>query len=328
MQILLTVSLPFFALIFCGYAAGRFRALSEPAIVGLNSFVFYFALPTLLFFKMAETPIMSQFDWGFIAAYSGGGLLSFLVAAVLGRILFASRLAENGLQGMAAACPNVGYLGLPLVIAVFGDRATLPAVMVIVFDLLILLPLPTLLIELDSGRGAPLRAIVAKVVTGLVKNPLIVATVAGALCGIAGLALPVPLKAFGGLLGSAAAPCALFALGASLIGKPISDNMAEVGYLAACKLIVHPAAAALIGYELLRLDPLLANIAIVEASLPIAANVFVMARAYGYYVARTSTAILVSTVAAVFTVSVLLVTLAPATDRHIIPIGPLQPAAK
>ena len=152
------------------------------------------------------------------------------------------------------------------------------------------------------------------------------ATVAGAACSISGLSLPLPVKAFGGLLGSAAAPCALFALGASLVGKPISDNVAEVGFLTFGKLVVHPAAAALIGYGLLGLDPFYANIAIIEASLPIAANVFVMARAYGYYVARTSTAILVSTIAAVFTVSLLLAALAPASDRHIIPIAPLQPA--
>ncbi|MGQ3030556.1 MAG: AEC family transporter, partial [Ferrovibrionaceae bacterium] len=51
------------------------------------------------------------------------------------------------------------------------------------------------------------------------------------------------------------------------------------------------------------LDPFFLGIAVIEASLPIAANVFIMARAYDTYVDRTSAAVLVSTVLAVVTVS-------------------------
>jgi predicted permease len=306
MQTVFNIALPSFALIFGGYAAGRFQLLSEPAIAGLNSFVFYFALPALLFFKMAAMPIVALFDWRFVAAYSGGGLIAFAACASLGRVFFRTRLAECGLQGIAAAFPNVGYLGLPLLIAVFGDRATLPCVLVLVFDHLLLLPLTTALIEADIGKGHSAKRIVAIVAAGIARNPLIIATVSGALVGLTGIAMPVPAAAFGSLLGSAAAPCALFALGATLVGRPISANKHEVALLVGSKLFVHPAAAAFIGYELLGLDPFLANIAIIEGSLPIAANVFIMARAYGFYVARTSTAILVSTIVSVFTVSALL----------------------
>ena len=313
MHVLFAVALPFFALIFCGYGAGHFRLLSEPAIVGLNSFVFYFALPALLFFKMADAPLSALLQWKLFVSYSGGGLLSFATIFLLGRLAFRGPLKENALRGMAGAFPNVGYLGLPLVIAVYGDRATVPAVLVMVLDHLILLPLTTFLIEADSDQHRTPAAVFLTALRGLSRNPLIVATVAGGVLSVTGIGplLPLPVKAFGNLLGGAAGPCALFALGASLAGKPITDRFSEVALMTGTKLFVHPTFAALIAFKLLHLNPYLAGIAITEASLPIAANVFVMARAYGTYVARTSTAILVSTILSVVTVSALLTLLAP-----------------
>jgi len=150
---ILTVSLPIFALIFSGYGAGRLRLLNEPAIVGLNGFVFYFALPALLFIKMAEAPLLEAWDWRFLAGYLTGGFAVFALAMLFGRVLFGHGLAVLGLQGLAAAWPNVGYMGLPLVITAFGEKATLPAVLIIVFDALVTLSIAIALVEAGLGRG-------------------------------------------------------------------------------------------------------------------------------------------------------------------------------
>lgn len=311
MSAVLTITLPFFALIFAGFGAGYFRLLDIHAIRGLNSFVFYFALPCLLFIKMSAIPIIDLFDWRFIAAYSGGGLASYILCAALGRYLYRNSLAENALQGMGAAFPNVGYLGLPLLISIFGDKATLPAVVVIVADHLLYLPLTTALIEADRGNHRSIGKIIETVIRGLAKNPLIIATVLGALAGGFQIGLPAPLETFIGLLGSAAGPCALFALGGTLVGRPMSHNFGEVALIAGFKLMLHPLLTALIAFELLDMDPVSAAIAIIDAALPTAANVFIMANAYNIYIARTSTAILVSTLASVVSVSLLIVALAP-----------------
>jgi predicted permease len=300
---LLNVSLPFFALIFGGYAAGHFGLLSGPAQSGLNSFVFWFALPAMLFMKMSEAPVVAAFDWRFIAAYSGGGLFSFALALVLGRLLFRSPAGAGAIQGMAAAYGNVGYMGLPIAITVFGDRAVLPAVLVIVADGIILFTLTTALIEGATGRHTSFGRILRQVLVGLARNPLIVATVAGLLWGLTAWRLPVPVAAFGNLMANAAAPCALFALGATLVGRPIAEGLGEVALMTACKLAVHPTAVWMLAGLVLDLDPTLTAIAVTEASLPIAANVFIMARAYDTYAERASTAILVSTVIAVVSVS-------------------------
>jgi len=57
MQTILAVTVPFFALVLCGYLAARQRVLPESAIPGLNAFVLYFALPCMLFRFGMNTPL-------------------------------------------------------------------------------------------------------------------------------------------------------------------------------------------------------------------------------------------------------------------------------
>lgn len=310
METLLNVSLPFFGLIAAGYAAGHTRVLSGPATAGLNGFVFWFALPAFLFMKMSAATPAEGFDPRFILAYSGGGLICFFACFALGRLLFRPRLAESAIQGMAAAFGNVGYMGLPIVAAVFGERMLLPAVIVVIFDNVLLLSLTTALIQLDRrGNAAAPLSVVRTVAGALLRNPLLIATAAGLAWGALQLTLPVPLAAFGNLLSNAAAPCALFALGATLVGRALTSGFSELALMSGSKLLLHPALVYLIAAAL-ALDPLLTSVAVVEASLPIAANVFIMARAYNVYVERASSAILFSTLCAVVTVSLALLVFA------------------
>jgi len=57
MQAILAVTIPFFAIVLCGYLAARQHVLPESAIPGLNAFVLYFALPCMLFRFGMNTPI-------------------------------------------------------------------------------------------------------------------------------------------------------------------------------------------------------------------------------------------------------------------------------
>jgi predicted permease len=77
------------------------------------------------------------------------------------------------------------------------------------------------------------------------------------------------------------------------------------------KLLIHPAAMWFATTQLFDVDPLWATVAILGASLPVAANVFIVAKQYDTYVERTSSAILVSTIVSVVTVSALLTVLSP-----------------
>ncbi len=309
MQTILNTALPFFALIFCGYGAGRFRLLSEASIAGVNAFVFYFALPAFIFNLLATSPLSDIANGSFIAAYLGTGLVVFAVAAVLGRLLFKVRRGEAALQGSAAVLGNTGYMGIPLVAAAFGDRAAIPLVLGLTLEATVLIPLTIILVEAQKGLDAGWSQLLGSVAGAMVRNPIIIAIFTGVLVSAASLGLPTPIQNFTDLLGRAAGPCALFALGATLAGFPISTGIGEVSYMTFFKLLVHPAAIWFATTRLFDVDPLWASVAILGASLPVAANVFIVARQYDTYVERTSSAILVSTAISVVTVSALLTVL-------------------
>ncbi len=309
MQTILNTALPFFALIFCGYGAGRLRLLSEASIAGVNAFVFYFALPAFIFSLLATSPLADVVNVPFVAAYLGTGLVVFAAAAVLGRLLFEVRRGEAALQGSAAVLGNTGYMGIPLVAAAFGDRAAIPLVLGLTLEATVLIPLTIILVEAQKGLDAGWSQLFRSIAGAMVRNPIIIAIFAGVLVSAAGFGLPTPLENFVELLGRSAGPCALFALGATLAGFPISTGIGEVSYMTFFKLLIHPAAIWFATTRIFAVDPLWATVATLGAALPVAANVFIVAKQYDTYVERVSSAILISTAISVVTVSALLTVL-------------------
>jgi malonate transporter and related proteins len=309
MQTILNNALPFFALIFCGYAAGRLNLLTTTAAAGVNTFVFFFALPAFLFSLMSSSPIAEVLNVPFIAAYVLASLAVFGLAVAGGRMLFDVGRGEAAIQGLAAVLPNTGYMGIPLAIAVFGREAGVPLVVGLTLDGVLLIPLGILLIESEKGQGeSPFRTVLATF-PDLVRNPLIISIFAGLAASAVGFTPPTPVNNFLDLLGAAAGPCALFALGATLAGRSVAGGAAEIGYMTALKLFVHPAALLLTAAVIFDVEPLWTSAALLGASLPIAANVFIVARQYDVYVTRASGAVLVSTAVSMATVSTLLLVL-------------------
>lgn len=308
MQVIFDTALPFFALVFCGYGAGRFGLLSEASASGLNAFVFYFALPAFLFSLLATSPVDNALNFSFAAAYLAAGLGVAAVAAILGVWIFGANKSVAVLRGASASLGNTGYMGLPLIAAAFGNEAAVAMALGLTLEATVMMPLAIILLEADKGPEKRFSDLIATVAFALAKNPIILAIVAGAAVSFSGFELFTPVGNFAELLGDAAGPCALFTLGATLAGREISGGLGEVAYLCAFKLAVHPAAM-WTTMSLFGVNALWSQVAIIGASLPVAANVFILARQYDTYVDRTSGAILVSTIVSVVTVSVLLILL-------------------
>jgi malonate transporter and related proteins len=309
LQSILNTALPFFALIFCGYGAGRFKLLDETAAAGVNTFVFYFALPAFLFGLMSSSPIGEVVNGPFIGAYVTASLAVFTLSALLGRRLFEIGRAEAAVQGLAAVLANTGYMGIPLVSAVFGREAAVPIVVGLTLDGVLMIPLGIMIIESSKGHAeSPIHSALTTF-SALARNPLILSIFAGLAISVVGLTPPEPLTNFLDLLGGTAGPCALFALGATLAGRTVAGGTTEVSYMTLMKLAVHPTALFCTTTLLFSVDPLWATAALLGAALPIAANVFIVARQYDVYVVRTSSAILVSTAVSMISVSALLLVL-------------------
>ena len=310
MENILSVTIPFFALMGCGYLAGRARLFTVAGIDGMIFFVFYFALPCMLFRYMALSPLNEIADFSFMGAYAGVSLFVFVLSALGGRLFFGSRAGIMALQGQSGSIGNVGFLGLPMIAALLGQDAALAVVLALLVDLIFFMPLTLSILEIDkhqgqSRNGQPIASTIFKIFRGTFLNPFVLSIGIGVAVSALNFKLPVPIDSITGLLGAAASPCALFALGASLAGRPLADDMKEAGYLIGIKLMIHPLVMWLAMTYLFDVKPMWALAAILVAGLPIAGNAFILAQTYGFYTERTSTAILLSTAIAVATFSML-----------------------
>jgi hypothetical protein len=301
--------LPIFGLVLCGYVVGRKGWMSEEAIKGLNTFVFYFAIPALLFRATARG--LGPIDFSIVGAYFCAVLVTFALALGISRVLFRTGAAERALFGMGAVFSNTVLLAIPLIFTALGEAAGVQLMLIITFHAVSIFPVITVLIELGLGAGQGWRNLATSTVKALALNPIILALLAGIAYGATGYGLPGPLERFVSLLGGAAAPCALFALGASLTSFKLGGDLKETLAIVVMKLLVHPAIMAVMALYVFDLPPLAAAVAILTAACPSGANVFIMARQYDIYLGRSASAVLISTAVSVVTLSLLLAILKP-----------------
>lgn len=289
-----------------GYVAGRLRLLGEASSEALNTFVYWFALPPVMFLSIATVPLSSVFNWPFIWTLLAGMAAVAVPSFVLARFLFPNSFAGLTLHSLTGIFANTGYMGIPLFIAAFGTDGALHAVIATTVNNVVLLGLTILLIELRGGTGASPLRVFGNAVLAVVRGPLFLAPLAGVLWSWSGLGLPVAATNFLGLMGAAAGPCALFAIGLFMVGKPIATGAGEVGWLVFAKIILQPLATWWFAAAVFDLDFELTRGAVLMAALPTGALAFVIAQRYGIFVQRCSAAILVSTVLSIATVSALL----------------------
>lgn len=293
-------TLPFFALIGLGYGAGRTRFFTDEATGWLTKFVFYFALSAMLFRFSANLTLAEVFDLPFVLAYLAGTGAIYLVATAVA-LLRKRGVEEAAVEAQCAVIGNVGFLGVPMLVLLMGEAAIGPVMLVLAVDLIVFGSLIVILITgARDGRVSP--AILRTVGMGLLKNPMIVSITLGLTWSALRIPIPTPLNEFVSILGAAATPGALFAIGASLASKS-AERLAVAGWLSFGKLVLHPAAVAFAALVLFEVEPYAASVMIAAAALPVAGNVYILARHYGVAPHRVSASILISTALSIFTVS-------------------------
>jgi len=296
-------TLPFFAIVGLGYVAARTNFFSEAATAYLTKFVFYFALPAMIIRFSANLSFAELINIPFIAAYLSASFLIYFLATGVA-ILRRRNVAEAAVEAQCATIGNVGFLGIPMLAMLMGPEAVLWVMLVLAIDQLVFGSLIVILI-VGSRDGRVSFGMLKTVGMGLIKNPMIMAMVAGLICSSSGWALPVPATEFFDILGAAATPGALFAIGASLASKS-AERISVAGWLAFCKLILHPGAIAIAALLIFPVAPYPAAVLIAATALPVAGNIFILATHYNVAPTRVSTSILVSTVASLVTVSLVI----------------------
>jgi predicted permease len=301
MQAILAVTVPFFALVLCGYVAARKHVLPASAIPGLNAFVLYFALPCLLFRFGMSTAFGELLNPAVLLLYVVCALLIvFFTIAVTRR---QEHLKDAAFGALVAAFPNTGFMGVPLLVALLGSAAAGPVICTVLADMLVTSSLCVALAQAHDASGQGPRAAALQALRGATSNPLPWAIGLGALFSVTGLRLLGPVDVIVKMLADAASPVALFTIGAVLwrAGQHAHTRTPPARFVpvALVKLLLHPLAVFGLGSAARALGAPLSGFQLMvltlAAALPSASSVSMLAERYGADNGRVARIIMTST---------------------------------
>ncbi|MGK5443038.1 AEC family transporter [Micromonospora sp. URMC 105] len=301
---MLAAFVPIWVLTGLGWVTGRRRLLGGEAERVLGGFVFHLAMPAALFTALSRTRL--DVHPPALGAFATSTAVTMALAFLLCLVVRRRDGGEATIGAMAAGYVNSANLGIPVALQVLGDATFLTGVLL--FQVLVVTPV--VLILLDRSAGRTWRP--GRLLTLPLRNPVIAAPALGAACAALHWQPPDVLGAPLALLGAAAVPTALVALGLSLTAgaragdappRPAGERT-EVALLSALKLLVQPVIAwsvgrlvGVAGADLLAL--------VVCAALPTAQNSYVFAREYGRAEAVARETVLVTTAGAMGTLAVI-----------------------
>ena len=301
----LNIVFPLFGIMATGYIFARFGILKPASSEILSRFIYVAAFPALIFVSLSTVPVSEFFHWSFLGALGGGMLSIFLISLLVARFAFPDTLTARGLHALTAMFSSTGYIGLPMILLIFGDEGLVPGIIGAVITVSLFLPMAIVLGEVDKGQDQ--KHIFLTSLCSVFKNPLLIATIAGLLVSGSGWIVPQPINAFCEILGGAFVPCALFAAGLFMASCSVKGAATEISWLIAVKLLLHPLVTWWLAYHVFELEGILPAIAVLQASLPSGVPVFILAQQYNTFVARSSAVIVLSTAISVFTLSALLI---------------------
>lgn len=292
--------LPVFAIMLVGLLFGRRGFFDAAAAQAINRFVFYVAVPALLFSLLSRAGF-DQVDWRLLALYFLSEMILYGAGALVARFVFRREWGESLLVGMACCFVNHVFFVLPIARFLYGEVAAVPITAVIVVDTTLIFAGTIVGLEIASHRDEPPW----RVWRFFVRNPVLVAISLGLAVNLLGLEVHEGIMTFCVFTGNAAAPAALFSLGVILAGAAGKGLDGVAVTATGMKVLLHPLVAWLLFRGLSGLDTVSGDSTLLIAAGPCGAMPFVLALQYNIASASIGRAIVYSTVASLFTLALL-----------------------
>jgi predicted permease len=308
------IIVPVFGMMLVGWGLGRSRLLSAEGLRGLTIVTFHALFPALLFRSMAKVSV-EALEPDILLVFFGAVMLLYGALLLIGRAS-GMRMGDRTVFALSGTFSNGVGIGIPFVTYAFGEQGLVPLLMIISVHSLVMLTFSCFLMEMDVPGGARRRLLgrLGGAALNMLKHPVIPAIFAGLLWGeltrhVRGLATPDVIDRILQALAAAAPPCGLIMVGASLAHVGLRGHWQSATVASFFKLAVLPALVWTVGRYVFPLEPLWLTVATLNACLPAGANVYLVAQMYGIGVARATNAVVISTTASVFTLSLALLLL-------------------
>lgn len=302
-----TVALPFFGLVFLGYAIGRWGPVKREFYEGFGFLVRYGALPALYFRLLAAGPRADVTAWSFILTTTFATYCAFAIAFSFAALINRGRVPEATIEGLAGSHSANVYLAPGLALAALGPAAGVPTALIVAFDALMVTVLTPLMMAMAATERMTARTILRAIGHDFLAQPFLIGAGLGFLYALTGLGLPGPVDFLLTSISGAAVPCALVAIGLALAERAPNLPTPDVGILVAIKLVAHPLIVWLLLSWIGGFDRIWVSAALLIAALPPGLELIAAARRYRSFMAGASLAVLWGSLASVVTLTIALV---------------------
>ena len=266
--------LPVFLIIICGYVLKKSNFPGDKFWPGAERIVYYILFPALLFSSSAgaswESYSVSSMVWAILAAL-------FIMCGLL--LILRPKLSKKDASFTSVFQGSIrftSYIGFAAVFSLFGDEGLyLTAIFITV-----MIPMVNILCIMVLVRYGGQKGGWHWIFTTVIKNPLVIACLAGMTLNLLGLKLPEMVGNFTTILGKGSLPLGLLAVGASLQFNAIKKTIPEIVYACLLKLLLLPALMWL-SCLLIGVDNLATSVAVLFAALPGSPLSYILAKQLG-----------------------------------------------
>ncbi|WP_340611745.1 AEC family transporter [Xenorhabdus bharatensis] len=312
------IVIPIFLIILIGYCFGRIRPDSGNSDKLINDYVLYIALPALLFLSIARSDINELEQWGFIGASLVGICIVYAMGTAIAKLMGVG-FPQSSILSMGACYGTTGYMGIPILLSIYGESAALPAAIATILHNIPAIIAVIISYDMAATRHSANGRVsffysIAKALKTTFTNPLTVSVIAGLIFVVFRIPLPEFLRSLTHFLANAAGPTALFALGLGLSRFNLKEHINKdalklVAPMLLLKLGIQPWVTFICAYYLFgmqQLHNIWLIVAVVMAAQPIGASVYIFARIYNFRQEVISLSIIISLLVALITIPLIL----------------------
>ncbi|MET0541936.1 MAG: AEC family transporter [Variovorax sp.] len=265
---------PDFSLIAAGWLLCRYTALDRRVWDQVESLVYYFLFPVLLFHSIVRSPLDLVATSSLLTAGVAMSLCGIALAYSLPRVPWIGIRIDRGDH---AASAQVGFRFNSFICLALAERlAGAQGLLLIAVLIGVCVPLLNVAAVWPMARHAR-----TSFLRELLRNPLIIATVSGLLANMLGFIVPVWLEPTLTRIGAASLALGLMAAGAGMQFATLArGKVLAISVLSIRHLLLPLVAFGLV--RLLRLEPTQATVLMAFSAVPTASSAYVLAARMGY----------------------------------------------
>lgn len=282
-----------------------FKIANKELAKSLVVYLFWVALPAVIFYTLSSYHISEILVWRFWVAYPLTTAIIVVATLIVFPIVFKESAVNTMIASLSAGIKNTLLIGFPVMLGIVGKKAAIPMAITVIIFTCVLSPLMLFIFELNNqaGQGRGRRQILATTLKSISKNPLIVAALLGVIFSVFHIPVPGFINKTLGYFALSVVPCALFAVGIELNGFKLKGNVNKTLFVTIAALVVCPVIAIILSF-LLKLSPFYSVALVIFSAMPTAKSMFIYASKYQVFQEESSAIISLTTILSVISIPV------------------------